>query len=131
MIAASMTNSLLVIILLISFIVSAFFAASEASLIALNKVRLRHMMEKKRKGAFRVYRLASQMDRLIATILLGNNLVNAIIAGIITVLCTRYFGDEGISLFFATLITTVIIVIFTELTPKVLATNHPEGTAFL
>ena len=110
-------------------ILSAFFSATEAALISLNKVRLRHLMEKKKSGAARVYRLISRMDRLIATILVGNNLVNTAFAVIATVYFTNLFG-EGKALVYVTLVTTVVLVIFGELTPKVIATSHPEWMAF-
>ncbi len=120
----------MIFILIGLFFMSAFFSAAEASLIALNKVRLRHMMENKRPGANRVYRLISRMDKLIATILVGNNLANTAIAAIATLIFSDLFG-EGRGLILSTVVITVLLVIFGELTPKVLATNHPEGTAFL
>lgn len=89
------------------------------------------MVEKKKRGAARVYRLASRMDKLIATMLIGNNLVNTAIASIMTVIFARFFHEEGTGFILATLVATVVIVIFGDLIPKVMATNHPEGTAFL
>jgi putative hemolysin len=89
------------------------------------------MMEKKKRGAARVYRLAARMDKLIATMLIGNNLVNTAIASITTVIFARFFTEEGTGLILATVVATVVIVIFGDLIPKVMATNHPEGTAFL
>jgi putative hemolysin len=127
-----MSLSTLLIALVVCIVLSAFFSGSEAALIALNKVRLRHMMEKDKKGASRVYKLVSRMDRLIATILMGNTLVNTAIAAITTILFTRYLGvNEGQGLLLTTVVTTIFLVIFCELTPKVFATNHPEKTAFL
>ena len=116
-------------ILLALFLFSAFFSASEAALIALNKIRLRHLVENKRRGASKVYRLVSRMDRLIATMLVGNNLVNTAIAAIATIIFTHFFGT-GTGLLIATVLTTIVVVIFGELIPKVLATNHPEGVSF-
>lgn len=121
--------SSLLIILVVLFVFSAFFSASEAALIALNKVRLRHLMERKRRGAGRIYGLVSRMDRLIATLLVGNNLVNTAIAAIATYIFTQAFG-AGKGLLIATFGITVVLVIFGELTPKIFATNHPEGVAF-
>ena len=123
--------STLLFILIVLVLFSAFFSASEASLIALNKIRLRHLMEKKKRGAVRVWRLVSRMDKLIATILIGNNLVNTAIAVVSTVIFTHYFGKQGEGLLIATVVTTVVLVIFGDLIPKVMATNHPEGTAFI
>ncbi len=124
------SHSSLLIILIGLSVLSAFFSASEAALIALNKVRLRHLMEKKRRGAARIYKLLTRMDKLIATILIGNNLVNTGIVAIGTVLLTKYFGERN-ALLYGTVLITFGLVIFCELTPKILATNHPEGVAFL
>ena len=112
------------------FVLSAFFSASEAALISLNKVRLRHLVEKKKRGAERVYRLVSRMDKFIATMLIGNNLVNVAIASIATVLFAQHFSEEK-ALLLSTVFVTLTLVIFAELTPKIMATNHPEGMAFL
>lgn len=124
------SHSTLFIILIVLFIFSAFFSASESALIALNKVRLRHLVEKKKRGAARVYNLISKMDKLIATILIGNNLVNTAIAAIATVIFSDYFGESS-ALIFSTVSVTIVLVIFAELTPKILATNHPETMSFL
>ena len=124
------SHSSLVIVLCGFLLISAFFSAAEAALIALNKVRLRHLKEKKRRGAARIYGFVARMDKLIATMLIGNNLSNTGIAAIGTLLLAQYFGEQN-ALFYGTLLITVVIVIFCELTPKILATNHPEGTAFL
>ena len=121
--------STLVSILIVLFCFSAFFSASEAALIAINKVRLRHLVENKKRGARRIHRLVSRMDKLIATILVGNNLANTAIAAIATSILTEMLGP-GKGLLVATLVITVILIIFGELTPKVFATNHPEGVAF-
>jgi len=124
------SHSTLLWVLLGLLILSAFFSAAEASLIALNKVRIRHMMEKKKRGAQRVYGILSRMDRLIATLLVGNNLVNTAIASIATVLLTDYLSEQE-AILVGTVLITVVIVIFGELTPKIFATNHPEGMAFM
>ncbi len=121
--------STLLIVLVVFFLFSALFSASESALIALNKIRLRHLVEQKRRGAQRVYSLISRMDKLIATILVGNNLVNTGIAAIGTLIFTHFFG-EGKGLILATIFVTIALVIFGELTPKIFATNHPEGVSF-
>ena len=123
-------QSTLLIILVTLLVFSAFFSATETALIAINKVRLRHLLEKKKPGAKRIYGILSRMDKLIATILVGNSLVNTAIATISTTILARYFG-EGAGLVYSTLIITVIIVVVGELIPKVFASNHPEGVAFL
>ena len=122
-----LTNLLILFSILLVF--SAFFSASEAALIALNKVRLRHLVENKRRGARRVYKLVSKMDKLIATILVGNSLVNTAAAAIGTLIFTSLLGETR-GLIVATVVVTIVLVVFAELTPKVFATNHPEGVAF-
>lgn len=116
-------------ILIILFVFSAFFSGVESALIALNRIRLRHMVEQNKRGARRVYNLVSKMDKLIATILVGNNLVNTAIAAIATSIFTGILGP-GKGLLVATFVITAVLVIFAELTPKIYATNHPEGVAF-
>lgn len=122
-------SSLFVLLGLLSL--SAFFSASEAALISLNKVRLRHAVEKKRRGAARVYRLVSRMDRLIGTILVGNNLVNAGIAALSTLVLGELFGDQGTGALVATFASTAVLVVFGDFLPKVMATTHPERTSFV
>ncbi len=121
----------LIVVLIILFLFSALFSAAEAALIALNKVRLRHMVEKKKPGARRVYGLIYRMDKLIATILVGNNLVNTGIAAIGTVILTNIWGEGTEGLLLATVLISIVLIIFGDLIPKTLATNHPEGVAFL
>ena len=123
------SQTVLLTVLLVLFVISAFFAAAEAALIALNKVRLRHLVEQNKRGAKRLYKIVSRMDRFIATILVGNNLVNTAIAAISTVLITRLFGEQN-ALIYGTIFITLFIVIFCELAPKTIATNHPESVAF-
>ena len=120
----------ILIVLVILFFLSAFFSGAETALIAVNKVRLRHLMEKKKRGAKRLYSIVSRMDKFIATILLGNNLVNTAFASIATLLISHAFGERN-AMVYGTIFITLILVIFAELTPKVVATNHPEGVAFL
>jgi len=123
--------SSLVIILIVLFLFSALFSAAEAGLIALNKVRLRHMVEKEKRGARRVYGLVSRMDKLIATILVGNNLVNTAIAAIATVILTNFWGEGTQGLFFATVLISIVLIIFGDLIPKTLAMSYPETISFL
>lgn len=125
------TVSTLLVVLGVLFFFSAFFSASETALIALNKVRLRHMVESKRRGARRIYGFVSRMDKLIATILVGNNLVNTAIASVATIVCAQYLGSNPTTLLISTVFITIFLVIFGDLVPKTLATSHPEGVAFL
>ncbi|HEY9148878.1 MAG TPA: HlyC/CorC family transporter [Gammaproteobacteria bacterium] len=107
---------------------SAFFSGSETGLISLNRYRLRHLAKDGDPGALRASDLLKRPDRLIGLILLGNNFVNILASSIATIIALRLLGDEGIMV--ATLLLTVVILIFAEITPKTLAALHPERIAF-
>jgi len=95
---------------------------------SLNRYRLRHLVKKKHRGAIRASHLLERPDRLIGVILIGNNLVNISAASIATVMAVRLWGDAGIAI--ATFGLTLVILIFSEVTPKTLAALHPEKIAF-
>ena len=116
-------TSLFVLILL-----SAFFSGSETGLISLNRYRLRHMSRDGHPGAVRASELLKRPDRLIGVILLGNNFVNILASAIATIIALRLIGEEGIMV--STLLLTLVILIFAEITPKTLAALHPERVAF-
>ena len=115
-------------ILLILIIISGYFSSSETSMMALNRYRLRHLVKRKHKGAIRANKLLEQPDRLIGIILIGNNFVNIFASAIATIIAVRLFGDAGILI--ATVILTIVILIFSEVTPKTIAAVHPEKVAF-
>ncbi len=115
-------------ILLFLILVSGFFSGSETGLMSLNRYRLRHLADKKNKGAMRAFHLLQKPDKLIGLILLGNNFVNILASAIATIIGIRLFGEAGI--LFATVILTAIVLIFAEVTPKTLAAMHPEKFAF-
>lgn len=94
---------------------------------SLNRYRLRHLADKKHKGAMRAFRLLEKPEKLIGLILLGNNFVNILASAIATIIGIRLLGEAGILA--ATAILTVVILIFAEVTPKTLAAMHPEKFA--
>ncbi len=118
----------LYITLLILILLSGFFSGSETGLMAINKYRLRHLANKGHRGAKLAQKLLHSPDRLIGLILLGNNLVNILAASIATVIGIRLFGTNGV--WIASLILTVVILIFSEVAPKTVAAIHPERIAF-
>lgn len=122
------TLSILLGLLVFLVICSAFFSASETSMMAINRYRLRHLAAKKHKGAQRVSELLERPDRLIGVILLGNNFVNILASSIGTVIFVELLGDAGIAV--AATLLTIIILIFGEVTPKTLAALYPEKVAF-
>jgi len=118
----------LYIVLLVLIILSGFFSSSETGLMAINKYRLRHLANKGHRGAKLAQNLLHKPDRLIGLILLGNNLVNIMAAAIATVIGIRLFGSNGV--WIASLVLTVVILIFSEVAPKTVAALHPERIAF-
>jgi len=124
----SISTSTLFIVLGILILISAYFSSSETGMMALNRYRLKHLENEKHKGAKRVSKLLERPDRLIGLILIGNNLVNIAASSIATIIGLRLLGDVGILA--STIILTLVILIFAEVTPKTLAALYPEKIAF-
>jgi len=118
----------LIAVLVILILVSAFFSSSETALISLNRYRLRHLAKRGHGGAVRAQKLLEQPDRLIGLILLGNNFANILASSIATVIGLRVFGDSGIAI--ATGIMTFALLIFAEVAPKTAAAISPERIAW-
>ncbi|HZX50442.1 MAG TPA: HlyC/CorC family transporter [Pseudomonas sp.] len=121
-------SSYLLGLLIFLILCSAFFSSSETGMLSLNRYRLKHMAKEGHKGALRVTRLLSRPDRLLGTILVGNNVVNILAASIATVLAVDIWGEAGIAI--ATAGLTIAVLIFGEITPKTLAALRPELVAF-
>lgn len=115
-------------ILALLIFISAYFSSSETGLMSLNRYKLRHLEQQNHKGAKRVASLLARPDRLIGLILIGNNLVNIAASAIATIIGLRLFGDLGVLI--ATIVLTLIVLIFAEVTPKTLAALYPEKIAF-
>lgn len=111
---------LITIILLI--LLSAFFSSAETALTTVNKFTLRSMADNGNKRAARVLKLISNSDKLISTILIGNNIVNISASALATTLTTNLFGSKAVGI--ATGILTLLILLFGEITPKTLAQNN-------
>ena len=122
------STPILILFLFLLASLSFFFSASETSIIALSKIRLRHMVKKGIKYAQNVQRLVIKLDKFIAAILVGNNFVNIAFSSIITAISVQIFGyNWGVVI--ATFASTFFILIFCEITPKILATKHTEKIA--
>jgi Mg2+/Co2+ transporter CorB len=118
-------------ILALLIIFSGFFSSSETGMMSLNRYRLRHLVKNKHKGALRAARLLEKPDRLIGTILTGNNLVNFAAAALATIISQRLWPDNpDLAVFVNTILFTLVVLIFAELTPKTLAAIAPEKIAF-
>ena len=115
---------LYVVLLFICFLLSAFFSSSETAFIALQRIRVEHMVETEVKGAKRVARMLERPDKLLSTILLGNNFVNTAAAALATALAFSIWGEWGVLI--ATIGISIILLVFCETTPKTIATQHSE-----
>lgn len=107
---------------------SAFFSSSETGMLSLNRYRLRHQAKEGHRGAKRASLLLERPDRLLGTILVGNNFVNILASSIATVLAIKLWGEAGIAI--ATIGLTITLLIFGEITPKTLAALRPETVAY-
>ena len=117
---------LVALIVLIAF--SAFFSASETAFSSLNQIRLKSRAEEGDTSAARVLAMAEKYDKLLSSILIGNNIVNIAAASIGTVLFTKWLGEErGATA--STIVLTIVVLIFGEVTPKTLAKEMPETIA--
>ncbi len=118
------------VLLVICFILSAFFSSSETAFTSLERFRLQHMVETNVSGAKTVARLLEKPERFLSTILLGNNLVNVAATALATTLAITMWGqDKGVAI--ATIGMTIILLIFCETTPKTFAKLYPERVATL
>ena len=108
---------------------SAFFSGSETALTAASRGKLRAQADKGNKGAARALNITEDNERLIGSVLLGNNLVNILAASLATALFTRTFGESGVAL--ATLVMTLLVLIFAEVLPKTYAITNAERAAAL
>ncbi len=118
---------MLIASILILLFLSAFFSSSETGMMALNRFRLKHLIKQKDKSAIRANKLLQRPDRLLGIILIGNNFVNILAAALTTILCLRLFGDSGV--FIGSIILTMVVLIFAEVTPKTFAANYAEKVA--
>ena len=116
-----------IIIMAVCILMSAYFSATETAFSSLNRTRLRMMAENGNVRARLAYSLAEDYDKLISTILIGNNIVNIALASIGTVVFVKLYGDIGATI--STVVITVLVLIFGEITPKSIAKDNPESFA--
>lgn len=120
---------ILLIVLFLLLILSGFFSLSETSMMAINRYRLKHLAKQGNRAALLTSRLLDKTDRLLGVILLGNNLLNTASATLVAVIIALLFGQDELALLMGTLILTFAILIFSEITPKVIAAAYPERIA--
>jgi len=128
-----MDGDLLRIILIGVFLVlSAFFSSSEAAFLSLQKTRLAYLVNNQIPGAKRISKMINNTERLLSTILLGNNLVNVALSALITALCVDLMNESSaLAIPFAIGIGTILLLIFGEIIPKSIAVKNAEKTSFL
>lgn len=113
--------------ILVLLVLSAFFSGSETALTASSRAKLRAMADRGSGGAETALKITEDSERLIGSVLLGNNLVNILSAALATSLFTRLFGDSGVA--YATLVMTLLVLVFAEVLPKTYAITNPETAA--
>ncbi len=116
-----------VLAMAVCLVMSAYFSATETAFSSLNKTRLKVLADNGNKKAALALRLAGDYDRLISTILIGNNIVNITVASIGTLLFVELYGDVGATI--STVVVTIVVLIFGEITPKSIAKDTPERFA--
>ncbi len=110
-------------------ILSGFFSLSETSMMAINRYRLRHLAKQGHRGAHLTIKLLDKTDRLLGVILLGNNLLNTASATLVAILVATFFEHDDFALLIGTVAVTFAILVFSEITPKVIAATYPERIA--
>lgn len=122
--------SLLVLFLILILLgISAFLSASETAIIGINKIKLRHLVNQGVKNAKTLQDIVEHIDDFLITILVGNNFVNTTISAIGTAIFIYFFGNHPWVVFIATVIVAMVLLLFGEITPKVLAANYTERMA--
>lgn len=119
----------MLVLFFVLLIVSAFFSLSETAFFSLNKTRLDFLIKQKNKRAISIFNIINEPDRLLSTILTGNNIVNTIVSTIGTTLAIYYLRKWGVIL--APIIVALVLLMFSETFPKVLATQFPERLSLL
>ncbi len=125
----SPNNLIQIIFLIVLLMGSAFFSASETALMSLSKIRIRYMQDEGVKGAKLVSSLIENPNKLLSSILVGNNVVNIAATSISTSLFIGLMGEKGVAL--ATAVMTVLVLIFGEITPKTIAASNSEKVSLL
>jgi len=126
------TSILYLVLFFLCLVASAFFSSAETAFISLPRTRVKYLVESGVIGAGRVAKITEQPEKLLATVLLCNNLVNVAAAALGTAIAVSIWTDnENIGILVATIVVTILLLIFAEVTPKTLAIRHPERMALL
>lgn len=117
--------------LVVLLILSAFFSMTETGMMAANRYRLRHLAGEGHRGARLALDLLDRTDKMLGVILLGNNLVNAAAATLVSVIAIEMFGEEKWALGAGTVAITFLILVFSEITPKIIGATHADRLALV
>ncbi|PXW80339.1 Mg2+/Co2+ transporter CorB [Nitrosomonas sp. Nm84] len=120
---------IMLVALVFLLILSGFFSLSETSMMAINRYRLRYLAKQGHRGARLTVKLLDHTDRLLGVILLGNNLLNTASATLVAVIVATLFAHDDFALIMGTIAVTFAILVFSEITPKVIAAAYPERIA--
>ena len=115
----------MIVIIAVLVILSAYFSATETAFTSVNRIKIKNMAMDGDRRAERVLTLIGEYDKLLSTILIGNNIVNIGMTAIATMLFVELYGSRGAS--YATLVMTLVVLIFGEISPKSLAKESPES----
>lgn len=123
--------SALLVTLVVLLAMSAFFSLSETAMMASNRFRLRHMAQNGHHGAQKALDLLNRTDKMLGVILLGNNLINSAAATLVSVIAIELFGEDKWALGAGTLAVTFAILVFSEITPKIIGATHADRLAVI
>ena len=123
-----MNDNTILAVLVVLVLLSAFFSATETAFSSLNKIKLKNLVNNGDKRALKTYNLAEDYSSLISTILIGNNIVNIMSSSLATLLFVKWFGDD-LGVTYSTIVMTLIVLTFGEITPKSIAKEIPEQFA--
>ena len=122
------SNSVQLAVILVCLVMSAYFSATETAFSSLNRIRIKNMADKGNKRAELVMKLEDNFDNMLSSMLIGNNIVNILGTSLATLMCVRILGEEnGASV--STVIMTIVVLVFGEVTPKSVAKEVPEQFA--
>ncbi len=115
--------------LVVFIVLSAFFSISETSMMAINRYRLKHLAQTGHRGAKLTSQLLQQVDRLLSVVLLGSSLVNAAAASLVTIITIKLLGSSEWAITLGALVLTFLLLVFSEITPKIIGASYPDKIA--
>jgi Mg2+/Co2+ transporter CorB len=110
---------------------SAFFSIAETAMMAINRYRLKHLVSEGHHGAIRIAEMLKRTDRLLGGILIGNTLAITVATTVASLITVRLFGEDKIAYFLSPIVVGFLVIVFSEITPKVIGATHPERAALL